>query len=121
MSIPRIEPMTIPLSRDDAGAWRIGKTRVLLEIAIRAWRAGATPEEVVQAYDTLQLSDVYAVVAWCLYNDTVVREYMACREQLAAEVQNELGIVRAVRRDLLMTLTERAKVAERHLTATDQR
>jgi len=112
--------MIVPLSRDDAGALRIGQTRVLLELVMRAWHAGATPEEIVQAYDTLQLSDVYAVVAWCLNNDTVVSEYMAGREQVASEIQNELEIERHVRRDLLKTLTERAKDAERNLAAVDQ-
>lgn len=120
MSTPLPEPMIVPLSRDAAGALRIGQTRVLLEIVMRAWHAGATPEEIVQAYDTLQLSDVYAVVAWCLNNDTLVNEYMAGREQVASEIQNELGIVRPVRRDLLKTLTERAKDAERNLAAIDQ-
>ena len=113
--------MIVPLNRDAAGALRIGRTRVLLELVVRAWRAGATPEEIVQAYDTLQLSDVYAVVAWCLNNDTVVSEYMAGREQLASEVQNELGTLRPIRNDLfLKTLTERAKDAERNLAAIDQ-
>ena len=120
MSTPLLEPMIVPLSRDDAGALRVGQSRVLLEIVMRAWHAGATPEEIVQAYDTLQLSDVYAVVAWCLNNDTVVNEYLATREQIATEIQNELGIVRPVRRDLLKTLTERAKDAERNLAAIDQ-
>ena len=120
MSTPLLEPMIVPLSRDATGALRIGKTRVLLEIVIRAWHAGATPEEIVQAYDTLQLSDVYAVVAWCLNNDTVVNEYLATREQIAAEIQIELGILRPFRKDLLKTLTERAKDAERNLAAIDQ-
>lgn len=120
MSTPLLESMIVPLSRDAAGALRIGQTQVLLEIVMRAWHAGATPEEIVQAYDTMQLSDVYAVVAWCLNNDTVVKEYLAGREQFASEVKNELGIMRPVRRDLLRTLTERAKDAERNLAAIDQ-
>lgn len=40
MSTPLLESMIVPLSRDDAGALRIDQTRVLLEIAMRAWRAG---------------------------------------------------------------------------------
>ena len=120
MFTPLLEPMIVPLSRDDAGALRVGHTRVLLELVMRAWHAGATPEQIVQAYDTLQLSDVYAVVAWCLNNDTLVNEYMAGREQVASEIQNELEIARPVRRDLLKTLTERAKDAERNLAAIDR-
>ncbi len=44
MSTPLLEPMIVPLSRDDAGALRVGQTRVLLELVMRAWHAGATPE-----------------------------------------------------------------------------
>ncbi len=120
MSTALFEPMIVPLTRDTEGALRIGKTRVLLEIVVRFWRAGATPEEIVQAYETLLLSDIYAVVAWCLQNDTAVNEYLAGREQLAAEVQNELGTLRPFRKDLLKTLTERAKESEQKLAAINQ-
>ncbi len=34
------------------------------------------------------------MVAWCLNNDTVVNEYLATREQVATEIQDEIGIVR---------------------------
>ena len=120
MSIPLLEPMIVPLNRDAGGGLRIGQTRVLLELVIRAWRAGATPEEIVQAYETLLLSDVYAVVAWCLNNVTAVNEYLAGREEVAAAVQNELSNLRPFRKNLLKTLTERAKDVERNLAAIDQ-
>jgi uncharacterized protein (DUF433 family) len=37
---------------------------VLLELVVREFRRGATPEQIVQAYDTLDLRDVYAVLAY---------------------------------------------------------
>jgi Protein of unknown function (DUF433) len=47
----------IPLARDSQGAYRVGGTRVTLDLVIRAFNRGATAEEIVQKYDTLHLAD----------------------------------------------------------------
>ena len=52
-----------PLSEDATGALRVGNSRVLLEIVVRAFQDRATPETIVQRYSTLALPDVYAVLA----------------------------------------------------------
>jgi hypothetical protein len=64
-----IKPMSIVLEReappfreDETGAIRIGKTRVLLELVIRAFLDGASPETIVQQYSTLSLSDTYSAI-----------------------------------------------------------
>src|SRR6266576_1752649 len=64
------EPLTVtvPLREEPAGVFRVGKSRVLLEVVLRAFKAGATPEAIVQSYDTLNLADVYAVVTHYLAN-----------------------------------------------------
>ena len=41
-----------PLAEDASGALRIGSSRVLLEIVVRAFQDGATPETIVQRYST---------------------------------------------------------------------
>jgi uncharacterized protein (DUF433 family) len=51
-----------PLNEDASGALRVGSSRVLLEIVVRAFQDGATPETIVQRYSTLELADVYAVL-----------------------------------------------------------
>jgi len=90
MTAPTLEPVFVPLRRDASGAYRIADTRVLLELVVRAWHAGATPEEIVQAYDTVKLRDIYVVLAWCLNNESVVADYMTERERQASFVQKEL-------------------------------
>ena len=45
-----------PLREDAAGALRVGNSRVLLELVIRAFQDGATPETIVQRYSTLASS-----------------------------------------------------------------
>jgi hypothetical protein len=53
--------MTVPLREEPPGVFRVGQSRVLLELVIDAFKAGATPEAIVQSYGTLKLADVYAV------------------------------------------------------------
>jgi len=53
---------TVPLRTDDEGVVRIGKTRITLDVVISAFHQGATPEEIVYRYPTLDLADVYAVL-----------------------------------------------------------
>jgi uncharacterized protein (DUF433 family) len=76
-----------PLREDAAGALRVGKSRVLLELVLRAFQDGATPETIVQRYSTLALADVYAVIAYYLRHRSEVEAYLARREQQAEEVQ----------------------------------
>src|SRR6266542_4027237 len=72
-----------PLHEDATGALRIGDSRVLLELVIRAFQDGATPEAIVQRYSTLALPDVYAVLAYYLRHPKEIEEYLARREQNA--------------------------------------
>lgn len=57
-----VQPEAPPLREDASGALRVGDSRVLLELVVRAFQDGATPEAIVQRYATLALSDVYAVI-----------------------------------------------------------
>jgi len=79
-----------PLREDAAGALRVGDSRVLLELVIRAFQDGATPETIVQRYSTLALPDVYAVIAYYLRHRSEVEGYLARREQKAEEVGQRL-------------------------------
>ena len=79
-----------PLERDTTGAWRIAGTRVLLELVVRAFQDGATPEAIVQRYDTLALSDVYAVIAYYLRHPEEIDQYVAERERIAEELQIQI-------------------------------
>lgn len=72
-----IHPDAPPLRTDAAGAGRVGKTRVLFVLVVREFQNGATPEEIVSAYDTLDLADAYAAVAYYLRHKAEVEEYLA--------------------------------------------
>ena len=94
-----------PLREDAAGELRVGDSRVLLELVIRAFQDGATPETIVQRYSTLALPDVYAVIAYYLRHRSEVEGYLARREQNAEEVQqriqNQQGDLSEIRARLL--------------------
>jgi uncharacterized protein (DUF433 family) len=79
-----------PIREDAAGAVRVGDSRVLLELVIRAFQDGATPEAIVQRYSTLLLSDVYSVIAYYLRHRNVVEEYLARREEQADNVRQAI-------------------------------
>jgi uncharacterized protein (DUF433 family) len=94
-----------PLRRDEIGALRVGESRVLLELIIYAFQDGETPEEIVQAYPTTTLSDIYTVVGYYLRHRDEVDEYLKEREQMAAEVRERIearqGDLAELRRRLL--------------------
>ena len=84
--VPAVEPVTVPLREDPAGVLRIGDTHVLLEVVVQAFQCGATPETIVQSYDTLSLPDVYAVLAYCVTHREQIDEYMRRCDTEAADV-----------------------------------
>ena len=79
----------VPLTVWDGGVVRVGKTRIPIDTVIRAWWNGATPEQIVDDFDTLDLADVYAVIAYYLRHRAEVDSYLAERERRAAEVRRE--------------------------------
>lgn len=79
-----------PLRLDESGAYRIGDSRILLELVIQAFEDGGTPESIVEQYPTTTLSDIYAVIAFYLRHRQDVAAYLREREVLAAAVQRKI-------------------------------
>jgi uncharacterized protein (DUF433 family) len=82
-----------PLTEDGSGALRVGNSRVLLELVVRAFQDGATPDAIVQRYSTLQLPDVpdvYATIAYYLRHPDEVQQYLSRREQQADETRERI-------------------------------
>ncbi len=70
----------IPLEKDSSGVYRIGGTRVTLDLVVRAFNRGATAEEIVQDYPSLELSDVYQVIGYYLKHSAELVDYLEKRE-----------------------------------------
>ena len=81
---------TPPLRQDDSGAVRIGNTRVLLELVIRAFQDGATPEAIVQRFPTTTLADIYSVIAYYLRHRALVERYLTERERQAEVLRQDI-------------------------------
>jgi uncharacterized protein (DUF433 family) len=76
----------IPLAADVHGVYRVGRTRVTLDIVIRAFNRGATAEEIVQEFPSLQLPDVYQVIGYCLKHSVDLAAYFRKREREEKEL-----------------------------------
>lgn len=97
------EPMSIiihhdpsPLRVDSTGDVRIGNTRVLLDLVVRAFDEGATAEALIERFPSLSLPEVYATFTYCLQHRSEVDAYLRQRDQDASQVQR---IVEAAQED----------------------
>lgn len=100
-----------PLRVDDGGAVRVGKSRVSLDLVVEQYENGMTPDDLVRAYDTLDLADVYAVIAYYLRHREQVRAYLKRREEEAKALQAEIETEhpRVSREELLARRSAREK------------
>lgn len=72
---------------------RVGKSRISLDLVVEQYENGRTPEDMVRAYDTLELADVFATIAYYLRHRDAVRLYLKRRaeeaEVLRAKIEAE--------------------------------
>jgi len=83
-------PMVVPLWEDPPGVFRIGKTRILLELVLRAFLRGESPESIVRSYRTLPLADAYAVIGRYLANPAPFDEYLRLCDKQSEEVRGKI-------------------------------
>jgi uncharacterized protein (DUF433 family) len=106
MNMP-IQTIAVPLYEDEQGGLRVTGTRVLLERIVHAFQDGATPEGIVQSYDTLNLADVYAVVTWYLQHKANVDDYLCKRAQEAEAIRRTIEAEQPDRAELRTRLMAR--------------
>lgn len=82
-----VDLQPVPLITTPEGVVRISGTRVPLETVVRAFRQGATPEEIVQDFPTLSLAHVYAVLAYYLTHREAVDTYVAERAAISEQAR----------------------------------
>jgi uncharacterized protein (DUF433 family) len=87
---PPFDPIPEPLRPDEGGTLRVGNSRITLDILLNEYEEGADPEGIVNAYPTLHLADVYAVIAYYLRHKDEVDQYLRKREAEAAELRREI-------------------------------
>ena len=82
--------MDVPLRTDETGTIRVGKTRVLLDLVIYAFQEGESAEGIVDRYSSLNLADVYAVIAYYMTHRVEVDAYIAQREAEGERLREEI-------------------------------
>ena len=91
------------------GTIRVGDSQVSLGSVLYHFKMGAVPEEISQMFPSLQLADVYAVIAYYLSHSDVIEDYLRQQEadgdRIQAEIENQPGYQTAMRemRDRLLT------------------
>ena len=84
-----IRSETVPLVTGVDGVPRVGKTRVTLDTVVSAFLDGATAEAIAHQYPSLDLADVYSVIAYYLRRRAEVDAYLQCQQQQAETVRKQ--------------------------------
>lgn len=84
---PILEP--VPLERTADGVILVRNTRVPLDTVIFTFLEGASPEEIVWQYPTLDLADVYSVITYYLQHRADVQKYLQEQENLRRLTRQE--------------------------------
>ena len=77
----------VPIKTDSDGVMRLSGSRVTLDSVVAAFNAGATPEEIVFQYPTLQLLDVYSVITHYLKQEKDIDTYLLARRKISSEIR----------------------------------
>ena len=73
--------------KDKAGIRRVGDSRVSLDSVIFAFNEGATAEEIVLRFPTINLKQAYSAISFYLQNTAKVEAYLAGRAEKRAALQ----------------------------------
>ena len=87
--MPTLTAMPVPIREDAQGVLRVGESRVLLELVLRAFQRGESPEEIADAFPTVSLAEVYAVLAHYLANRQHYATYLAERDDTATSMRTQ--------------------------------
>jgi len=71
-----ISHQPIPLITDSDGIIRVRGTRIPLDTIVYVFNSGATAEEIIQQYPSLDLADVYAVISYYLRKREEIDAYL---------------------------------------------
>jgi uncharacterized protein (DUF433 family) len=102
----------VPLQIDAEGTIRVRGKRITLDLIVEEFKHGLPPERMVDEYDTLQLAEVYAVIAYYLRHAEEVDAYIERRNIAARKLQAQIETQRPPlsRSELLARLEAREHV-----------
>ena len=86
----QLDAVPNPLRRDESGAIFVGVSRVTLDLVVELYENGQAPEDMVRGYDTLELPEVHAAIAYYLRHRNEVLAYLRKRTNVADELRAKI-------------------------------
>ncbi len=87
-----LQSLPTGLRLDSSGTIRVGRSRVTFDLVIEQFEQGASAEDIVARFTTLDLPSVYSAIAWYLHHREEASEYL--RERSAKSDANREEIER---------------------------
>ena len=105
----QIPDQKVPLVADEEGVLHVAGTRVTLECVAEMFEGGASPEEIADEYDSLELADVYAVVTYFLRSPSEVKTYLSEQTEISTSAAKRADDLfpRGLREKLIRARDER--------------
>lgn len=82
--------MPVPLTTTEFGTIRVGHSRVSLDSVVHHYKLGASAEQIAESFPSLNLANIYAVIAYYLANRESVEEYLKQQETEADALQQQV-------------------------------
>jgi len=104
------ESEKVPLELTPAGVIRVAGSRVTLDTVLAVFKEGASAEEIVLRFNTLNLADVYSVIAYYLHHRDEVERYLQESRERSAEVRQQVEARQGVQNIRERLLSRRGKL-----------
>jgi uncharacterized protein (DUF433 family) len=75
-----LQSLPTGLRLDGSGTIRVGRSRVTFDLMVEQFEEGASAEDIVARFTTLDLPSVYSAIAWYLHHRAEAAEYLAERQ-----------------------------------------
>lgn len=78
---------TTPLVQEDNGTIRIIGSRITLDTVVKAYKNGATAEQILDSFPSLSLRDIHAIIAYYFEHKADVEIYLQQRHEEAEAIK----------------------------------
>jgi len=108
-----LTPTPPPVRLDADGVLRVGRSRLTLDLVVRAYTEGASAEEIALRFAPIALADVYDVIAYYLRHRGVLDEYLRESDRLAGalDADCQTASARALIRERLLARRDASRLA----------
>jgi uncharacterized protein (DUF433 family) len=79
-----------PLVQETDGTVHVIDSRITLDTIVRAFKNGASAEQIQDSFPSLTLREIYSTIAYYLNNQEAVENYLMARHKEAQVVKQEI-------------------------------